>query len=123
MILLNLIHPISLYACIDFTFDFNQTSSRFEDMDELVEHINSKHKNASPSANDEGGTGEGEGGGGGDKEKEEDAKGGDEKPQGENHVNGAANGVSRSALSRLSFYLSLSALHTTFSYLALLSRF
>ena len=98
-------------------------------MDELVEHINSKHKNGPPSANvAEGGTGDdGEGGGGGgDKETEEKppgAEGGDEKPQGENHVNGAANGVSRSALSRLSFYLSLSALHTTFSYLALLSRF
>ena len=104
-----------------------QPSSRFEDMDELVEHINSKHKNGPPSANvAEGGTGDDGEGGGGDKETEEKppgAEGGDEKPQGENHVNGAANGVSRSALSRLSFYLSLSALHTTFSYLALLSRF
>ena len=96
-------------------------------MDELVEHINSKHKNGPPSPNvAEGGAGDdGEGGRGGDKETEEKPPGaeGDEKPQGENHVNGAANGVSRSALSRLSFYLSLSALHTTFSYLALLSRF
>ena len=91
-------------------------------MDELVEHINSKHKNGPPSAS----VAEGVAGDGGDKETEDKppgAEGGDEKPQGENHVNGAANGVSRSALSRLSFYLSLSALHTTFSYLALLSRF
>ena len=101
-------------------FYSNETSSRFEDMDELVEHINSKHKNASPSANVAGGTGdndEGEGGGA-DIDTEDDGPPGaegDAKPQGENHVNGAANGVSRSALSRLSFYLSLSALHTTFS--------
>lgn len=61
--------------------------SRFEDMDELVEHVNSKHQNASPSAT-AAGVGGGEGGG------QEAEGGGGEKQQGENHVNGVASGVS-----------------------------
>lgn len=58
-------------------------------MDELVEHVNSKHQNnASPPAATAEETGEGGKGGGTEKTQQ----------QGENHVNGVASGVSCSAL-------------------------
>ena len=76
-------------------------SYRFEDMDELVEHINSKHKKAkSPSVPPPPGEGDNE---------EETGGGGEQQQQGESHVNGVASGVSGSALFRLSF------LHLSFS--------
>ena len=71
-------------------------------MDELVEHVNSKHQNAPPTATAAEGGGEAE-----------------ETQQGENHVNGVASGVSCSALFCLSFHDSLSALHIVSSRKAL----